>query len=542
MNNKPILTNLNYRDLTATNRQVYFGPAEGFKFLFIAKNNEIRQFIFYDTNEDNLKWLEFMINQWDGYDFKFFMRETAGPILLKFYTIEELDSIVDEIIRELGGESEIEYLWYKFNNSHHSFISADITNNKQLIDLLNRAEYSKVYFNYDARFENQTRRLNTFKMTVFDHYPAAILFGLDSDEYRHDEPVSTTDNNILTVSDSQGNFTHVSVEHLHALEHNRFRGWWCSAGLRSLYIDFDGNVFRGTCHEGGWIGNVNNPLGLHEIDALRRGRWIKCNTEICSCGADIKTPKVQAEDPTQFFTDLYDINNNRRVFKLVQIAPIESIEKQVVYGKDYNDFKQIIWDIGRRCNFDCWYCSPNSHNNFDIHRTLDNFVTNYNILKEYWIRGEQTKFAFSGGEPTVYKDFLDFVKLVRSDRHLISVTSNGSNTSNYYRELIKHSSIVFSLHLDYINKFGIDRFIKSISGAVESRQQGHEQDLEYKWNWIGARIMLTPGNLEFAQTVHREFSQAFPDISITVGGVHTTDQVLHRYNEEELSWIKQIEN
>ena len=54
--------------------------------------------------------------------------------------------------------------------------------------------------------------------------------------------------------------------------------------------------------------------------------------------------------------------------------------------------------------------------------------------------------------------------------------------------------------------------------------------------------MLTPGNLEFAQTVHREFSQAFPDISITVGGVHTTDQVLHRYNEEELSWIKQIEN
>jgi MoaA/NifB/PqqE/SkfB family radical SAM enzyme len=61
---------------------------------------------------------------------------------------------------------------------------------------------------------------------------------------------------------------------------NSFKGYTCYAGIDTLVIDYQGNVSRGWCFEGGIIGNINNlPISWPTTT-------IVCNKELCGNGFD----------------------------------------------------------------------------------------------------------------------------------------------------------------------------------------------------------------------------------------------------------------
>jgi len=56
-------------------------------------------------------------------------------------------------------------------------------------------------------------------------------------------------------------------DHLLAPLHkkNLFKGWTCWAGVTRLYIKPNGDIYRGSCRNGGVIGNINNNLDILDI-------------------------------------------------------------------------------------------------------------------------------------------------------------------------------------------------------------------------------------------------------------------------------------
>ena len=67
---------------------------------------------------------------------------------------------------------------------------------------------------------------------------------------------------------------------------NQFEGWQCNAGLESLMINWDGEVYRATCRVGGSLGNIYKNTFESPISP------ITCTRKFCTCVADIPLTKV----------------------------------------------------------------------------------------------------------------------------------------------------------------------------------------------------------------------------------------------------------
>lgn len=66
---------------------------------------------------------------------------------------------------------------------------------------------------------------------------------------------------------------------------NNFKDWICRAGIESLMINNDGEVFRATCRVGGSLGNIYT--GTFNIPKEE----IVCTRNWCTCAADVNITK-----------------------------------------------------------------------------------------------------------------------------------------------------------------------------------------------------------------------------------------------------------
>jgi MoaA/NifB/PqqE/SkfB family radical SAM enzyme len=66
-----------------------------------------------------------------------------------------------------------------------------------------------------------------------------------------------------------------------------FQGWKCSAGRNSLYIWSDGSIYRGSCMNGGVIGNINIDTSLN-IEP-----WTTCEKLKCFCMDEVLLEKFK---------------------------------------------------------------------------------------------------------------------------------------------------------------------------------------------------------------------------------------------------------
>lgn len=73
------------------------------------------------------------------------------------------------------------------------------------------------------------------------------------------------------------------------LHMNQYHGWSCNAGIESLMINWDGEVYRATCRVGGSLGNIyNNKLQIPNSP-------ISCTRKWCTCEADIPLTKTKSD-------------------------------------------------------------------------------------------------------------------------------------------------------------------------------------------------------------------------------------------------------
>ena len=291
---------------------------------------------------------------------------------------------------------------------------------------------------------------------------------------------------IRTYSES-GEWRDWSTDELVGAKLNYLPNWKCGAGVDSLYIDMDGGVWTASCRVGGKLGSVWDDFSVPT-------EWIDCTRNNCSCGADLFIPKVSEVKFMPLLRRGQSLPTEHGL-KNDQLTEFVAMERTHASNQ-----KQVYWEIGRRCNYDCGYCWPWIHNNTDRHKTLEELMSATHKLEEKFIKGASVNFIISGGEPTVNKHFLDWMRYLNSRNHHVSLHSNGSRLPEYYRELIHYGNLNLSVHFEFYDR---TKFVKVVRAITEEKVANNNHDVGH----LEVKFMMPPHCREEAMLLEQELKE-----------------------------------
>ncbi len=295
----------------------------------------------------------------------------------------------------------------------------------------------------------------------------------------------------VRIYQEDGSFNDFSTEEVVARRLNSFLGWKCAAGVENLCINFDGDVQSASCGSIGPDGRSGKYGNVFE-DFTLDGKWITCAQEYCSCGADLFIPKVRKEKNKSLlrFTNGADHILDKRIPELTRTAAVE---------RTFNSRnKQIFWELGRRCNYDCSYCHKYVHNNFEEHKTLEMLKFATERLEQF-SKGEKINFAISGGEPTLNPDYLEWARYLAAKGHKLSTHSNGSRSPDYYQELITLSDLNISVHFEFYQKEKLLELLTIVAATIKARREEGKEA-----NHMEVMLMMSPGIRDKVTSLEKE--------------------------------------
>ena len=405
------------------------------------------------------------------------------------------------------------------------------------------------------------------------------------------------DNKQLRVYDQSGKFIRMSVDEAIAREHNSWQGWKCSAGVRGLYVDYDGNIWNANCAsshrnssahhnqvveewrierdrvfgpyphvdwynnntDGGWplpkegwetceqhiklqselkrveaefFSNLGKNMTTENIDTtssawkwesalddiphnwgllgnIREGidmpeEFVVCPFAHCGCGADVILSKAKDDASV----DLLDVTHNGyEGTSRVENYTTDSINDAVAVEMNFPIPYQILWDLGRRCNYNCNYCWPAVHSNTEKFPPFEQVISTIDMLIDNWSRGKEIRWNFGGGEPTMHPQFIDIIKYLKSRNQWILVTTNGSRSNKFWREASQHvNSVNMSAHFASMDQYkgNEDRFLENCRIIMQ-----HHDVVDDDF-WLEIKLMTPPGFLDRAQLL-RDRLLAIPE-------------------------------
>jgi hypothetical protein len=408
-----------------------------------------------------------------------------------------------------------------------------------------------------------------------------------------------TDNKQLRIYNKNNQYSLFSVDEVIANNLNKWKDWKCSAGVRSLYIDYDGNVWIANCASASHYGKVHDqrvttytnqdpklidrqwqeyresiigadgsgkrkdwinantengwPMPKHdyknseqqhklmaEIGRLEKiffddpykqfmkdpatwqwkaqedtkawglqgsiftgwetpKEWTTCPLTSCGCGADVILSKAKDElalenlNVTKYGYNGQDKGQLQDAVKNPHIAfDTIPVGIEMNFPIDY----QILWDITRRCNYDCDYCWPSVHNNTEEHHAYNKIIETIDKAIDTWSKGASIRWNFGGGEPTMNPKFLDILKHLKERKQWTLVTTNGSRSTKYWKEACQYiNSVNMSAHFGSMDlyKGNEQRFIENCKIIINHHKSVNDDF------WLEIKLMTPPGMLERAQ-------------------------------------------
>jgi sulfatase maturation enzyme AslB (radical SAM superfamily) len=123
-----------------------------------------------------------------------------------------------------------------------------------------------------------------------------------------------------------------------------------------------------------------------------------------------------------------------------------------------NDDFSVIWDTGRRCNYDCTYCEATRHNNYSAHKTLEEFKKSFDFIRK-WSSLYNAKrkvptgvnINFTGGEPTANPNFWELIEYIKQQEpnYNLGLTTNGAWSKKFSSKIIKNiGGVTVSYHAE----------------------------------------------------------------------------------------------
>lgn len=126
----------------------------------------------------------------------------------------------------------------------------------------------------------------------------------------------------------------------------------------------------------------------------------------------------------------------------------------------------VMWNLGKRCNYDCTYCPASIHDNHSPHTDIEILKRTIDKICE---TTRPVRFTFTGGEPTVHPKFEQLLQYLRArDVSWVSLTTNGTRTATWYVDNEKYwNHILFSLHYE-------SDYQRVVDTILEYKKQGEK--------------------------------------------------------------------
>lgn len=245
-----------------------------------------------------------------------------------------------------------------------------------------------------------------------------------------------------------------------------FRGWHCTLGRNVILLD--------------------QPSGLAKVSACGN-IGSTCEQNLCWCGTDVEIIKAVNRRTLDYFISNVVINDSYRW--------CDDSDNLVAIGESsyvLDDVLHINWNISRRCNFNCTYCTPEVHDNHSILPTASECIS---YIDRYLDANRKICVSITGGEPTLIKNIIEVVdELHTSGVDSIRVLTNGSCTLDKLLDLHKKCSLIISVHHEYYTEKMHNKIIEFISRTLSTNEvtiKFYEEcrlyekltssDIPYKW-------------------------------------------------------------
>jgi hypothetical protein len=100
--------------------------------------------------------------------------------------------------------------------------------------------------------------------------------------------------NVATIRDTGDEIIWVeeNVNDITVRQENQYKGWLCWAGLESLMITAQGDVYTATC-KAKRIGNIYEDFDLPDEPMV-------CPKDWCACAADLNTTKAKDNESARY--------------------------------------------------------------------------------------------------------------------------------------------------------------------------------------------------------------------------------------------------
>jgi MoaA/NifB/PqqE/SkfB family radical SAM enzyme len=167
----------------------------------------------------------------------------------------------------------------------------------------------------------------------------------------------------------------------------------------------------------------------------------------------------------------------------------------------------VDWSLGNTCNYTCTYCPAETHSGSHPFMDIEKVLAFSRRINQHYKEGmgREICFLYTGGEVTLFKDFIPLIKAQHAAGNKIGISTNGSRPVRYWEQARKYLEYVsISYHSDHTK---LNHFIRVIN-AVKDHVQTH------------VNIMVKPEYfdkcIEAAYRVHEETSEVTIDVQIVL--------------------------
>lgn len=212
---------------------------------------------------------------------------------------------------------------------------------------------------------------------------------------------------------------------------------------------------------------------------------------------------------------------------------MQRLDKFVLYNQDIaEDTLYINLFTIRDCNLRCWYCIENiaATGNMVSKELFNKVIEFIDIQNRKYI-----SFHFYGGEPTTNKNFIYFIKKLKSiykDRICIKFTTNLMKSKSFFQSVPDYTNTIATFHTDGV-KDPEDWFDKAL--------------ILYKNNQlVGVNIMVQQKYMEYALFLYNKYKTALPILKLDpIDQIKFTYKYLqfkenHNYDEHNIfGWFNE---
>jgi len=297
---------------------------------------------------------------------------------------------------------------------------------------------------------------------------------------------------------------------------NKFKGWYCNAGVDFLWINHEGYIFGNVCRHSGCYGNLYDNFELPKEPMI-------CPANSCYCAADIEILK----SPNKNDMELFGRNiQNDELHNLQDYTDENIIAVHGVNKTDQNRVLSINWNIGKRCNYSCSYCPPSVHDNHSPHMSFKVFKNAIDkILSSIDI--DKFQITCTGGEPTINPDYFKIVEYTNSLGGKVFTNTNGTSTAKKLSKLVDAGGVSLSVHAEFAQ---VEKLANKITTVFENGINGI----------LKVKYMLAPGGLDAC----KKFFDIIPEpngnyrCSVEPLVDKLNDRKILSYSQEELDFIQ----